>query len=250
MSRIVLITGAAGGIGTATAEQFVDAGDTVVVSDLDAIAAERTAEALRVRCQDDQRAWAQATDVADRAAVGTLFEAIRKRHGRLDCAFLNAGIGGGGTPLLETDDAIWDACLRVNLDGTYNCLKQAVRLMLASGGGAIVNNCSILGVNGGASAAYTATKHGIAGLTKSIAVAYSGQGIRCNAVCPGLIDAGLGARTVRAGGAKAEAFIKLHPAGRPGTAVEVANAVRWLCSPESSFVTGELMMVDGGYSAR
>lgn len=250
MSRIVLITGAAGGIGTVTAEQFVDAGDTVVVSDVNAEAAEHTAQALRDRCGNAERAWAKAADVSDRSDVAALFQAIRERHGGLDCAFLNAGIGGGGTALLDTDDAIWDACLRVNLDGTYNCLKQAVALMLESDGGAIVTNCSILGVNGGASAAYTATKHGIAGLTKSVAVAYSGRGIRCNAVCPGLIDAGLGARTVEAGGAKADAFIKLHPAGRPGTAAEVANAVRWLCAPESSFVTGELLMVDGGYSAR
>jgi len=250
LSRIVLITGAGGGIGAITAAQFARAGDTVVVSDINADAASAVAQALCEAADDPERAIALPADVADRDSVEALFDNIRERFGRLDCAFNNAGVGGGGTPLLETDDSVWDACVSINLNGTYNCLKQEVALMVEAGGGAIVNNCSILGVNGGANAAYTATKHGIAGLTKSVAVAYSGQGVRCNAVCPGLIDAGLGAKTVQAGGAKAEAFIKLHPIGRPGTGEEVAQAVRWLCSPEASFTTGDLLMVDGGYSAR
>ena len=250
MSRVVLITGAGGGIGSITATQFAQAGDTVIVSDINAESASAVALALCEAAGDPTRAIALPADVSDRGSVEALFDNIRERFGRLDCAFNNAGIGGGGAPLLDTDDAIWDACVSINLNGTYHCLKQEVALMLENGGGAIVNNCSILGVNGGAHAAYTATKHGIAGLTKSVAVAYSGQGVRCNAVCPGLIDAGLGSRTVQAGGAKADAFIKLHPIGRPGTGEEVAQAVRWLCSPEASFVTGDLLMVDGGYSAR
>ncbi len=250
MSRVVLITGAGGGIGSITATQFAQAGDTVIVSDINAESASAVALALCEAAGDTTQEIALPADVSDRGSVEALFDNIRERFGRLDCAFNNAGIGGGGAPLLDTDDAIWDACVSINLNGTYHCLKQEVALMLENGGGAIVNNCSILGVNGGANAAYTATKHGIAGLTKSVAVAYSGQGVRCNAVCPGLIDAGLGSRTVQAGGAKADAFIKLHPIGRPGTGEEVAQAVRWLCSPEASFVTGDLLMVDGGYSAR
>mgnify|MGYP000034422038 CR=1 FL=1 len=163
----------------------------------------------------------------------------------------NAGIAGRDySTITDSDTETWQAILAVNLMGPMFFIRAVGKHMQEQGGGAIVNNCSILGVNGGANAAYTATKHGIAGLTKSVAVAYSGQGVRCNAVCPGLIDAGLGSRTVQAGGAKADAFIKLHPIGRPGTGEEVAQAVRWLCSPEASFVTGDLLMVDGGYSAR
>ncbi|MFI4979815.1 MAG: SDR family oxidoreductase, partial [Nevskiales bacterium] len=136
------------------------------------------------------------------------------------------------------------------LSGTWRCMKHEIRMMLnQEGGGAIVNNCSILGINGGANASYTATKHGIAGLTKSAAVSYAAKGVRVNAVCPGLIEAGLGLNVIRRGEEALRKFLSLHPIGRAGTAMEVVNAVLWLCSDEASFIHGHMMPVDGGYSS-
>lgn len=243
---ITLITGAAGGIGRATAALFAARGHHLVVSDRDAKTTQAAADDLAAPAG----VTAIAADVADADAVARLFQQIGDRLGRLDCAFNNAGVTGGGKPLLDSDPAVWDQCVAVNLSGTYHCMRGELSLMLPAGGGAIVNASSILGLNGGTSPGYTATKHGIAGLTKSVALTYADQGIRCNAVCPGLIDAGLSAQVLREGGPKAEAFIGLHPMGRAGTADEVAEAVWWLCSSGARFTTGQMLTVDGGYSAR
>ena len=245
--RTALVTGAGGGIGSVTALAFAARGYCVAAADIDLPHAQQTVDAIR---QAGGEAEAYAADIGDPEQVARLFTQLESRHARLDAAFNNAGLGGGGTPLADIEFDDWQRVLQVNLTGTWLCMKHEIRRMLAQGGGTIVNNCSILGINGGVNATYTATKHGIAGLTKSAAVTYAGRGVRVNAVCPGLIEAGLGMNVLSRGADKARDFIALHPAGRPGRAQEVAQAVVWLCSDESSFVHGHLLAVDGGYGSR
>jgi NAD(P)-dependent dehydrogenase (short-subunit alcohol dehydrogenase family) len=244
--KTILITGGGGGIGSVTAALFAARGYRVAVCDVRAEAAEETAAQIRAGGGDAQ---AYTADISNAAQTAALFEQLIAAYGRLDAAFNNAGLGGGGVPLLEISEEAWERNVQVNLTGTWRCMKHEVALMLKQGGGAIVNNCSILGLNGGANASYTATKHGIAGLTKSAAVSYAGKGVRVNAVCPGLIEAGLGLNVIKRGDEALRKFLSLHPVGRPGTAVEVAHAVFWLCSDEASFVHGHMLPVDGGYSS-
>lgn len=244
---VALVTGACGGIGAVTTRVFAARGYRLALTDIDGDRLERATAELRA---GGTEAYGHACDVGDADSVAGLFAWLERRYGRLDAAFNNAGVGGGGTPLAETDDARWDACLRVNLNGTYQCMKHEVRMMLAQGHGAIVNNCSVLGINGGANAAYTASKHGIAGLTKSAAISYGARGLRVNAVCPGLIAAGLGLNILQRQADRGAEMIALHPAGRAGRAEEVAEAVAWLCSEQASFVNGHLLAVDGGYGCR
>ncbi len=245
---LLLITGAAGGIGRATALRAAASGYRLVLVDREASA---LAEAEAAVVTAGAMAEAHACDIGDGAAVATLFATLRQRHHRLDAAFNNAGVGGsGGVGLADTDDTVWDTALRVNLNGTYHCLKQEIRWMRETGGGAIVNNASVLAVNGGISAPYCATKHGIAGLTKSAALSYGALGIRVNAVCPGFIEAGMGLNLFTRHAEATQAVIGQLPLPRPGTADEVADAVLWLCSPGARYVTGALLPVDGGYCAR
>ncbi|WP_370307981.1 SDR family oxidoreductase [Sinimarinibacterium flocculans] len=248
VAQVALVTGGAGGIGRSTARAFAQRGYRVVVADLDAAAASDVAAALR---SDGHEAEGIAVDIGERDSVIAMIGTLRERHGRLDAAFNNAGASSLRVPLADLDEADWDRVLRTNLTGTFLCMKYQIRWMLAQGHGCIVNNCSVFGVGGSISATYTATKHGIAGLTRSAAISYASRGVRINAVCPGLIDAGMGARYLeRAGESDTAATLALHPAGRAGTAEEVANAVLWLCSDESRYVHGHLLAVDGGYGAR
>ncbi len=244
--KTVLITGGGGGIGSVAAAAFATRGYRVAVCDVRLDAAQATVEAVRAVGGE---ADAFGADIGDAAQVSALFERIAAQYGRLDAAFNNAGLGGGGIPLADISEEDWERNVRVNLSGTWRCMKHEIKLMLAQGGGTIVNNCSILGLNGGANASYTATKHGIAGLTKSAAVSYASQGVRVNAVCPGLIEAGLGLNVIKRGEEALRKFISLHPVGRPGTAMEVVKAVLWLCSDEASFIHGHMLPVDGGYSS-
>jgi NAD(P)-dependent dehydrogenase (short-subunit alcohol dehydrogenase family) len=229
-----------------TAATFAANGYHVAVSDINEEAAGTTVEQIRAA---GGKADYFVADIGSPAAVVEMFAAIKARLGRVDAAFNNAGIGLGDSrgPLADTDDDVWENCLRINLSGTFYCMKQELRMMLEQGGGAIVNNCSILGLGGGISSPYTATKHGIAGLTKSAALGYGKKNIRVNAVCPGLIDAGMGARLISHKTPSAQAVLALQPIARAGTAEEVANAVLWLCSDSASYVTGHMLPIDGGY---
>ena len=245
---VALVTGAGGGIGRAAARRFAQAGYRVALADLDAATAEQTAQTLRDEGHD---ARAYALDVGNSAQVETVMQQLRTHYGRLDAAFNNAGASSLRAPLADTDDADWMRVLNTNLTGTFLCMKQEIRWMLEQGRGCIVNNGSVFGLGGSVSAAYTASKHGIAGLTRSAAISYAGRGLRINAVCPGLIDAGMGARFLeRASSAEIEATLALHPAGRSGTPEEVADAVIWLCSDEARYIHGHLLPIDGGYRAR
>lgn len=246
-SPVALITGGGGGIGRAAAVAFARAGYRVAIADIDDRAAQDVRELLLKEGFD---ALTLHVDVGDSAAVQAMLEKVRERYGRLDAAFNNAGASSLRTPLADVDDADWERVMRTNVSGTFLCMKHQIRWMLEQGGGRIVNNCSVFGMGGGISATYTASKHAIAGLTRSAAISYAKQNIRINAVCPGLIDAGMGARFRERAVEDVNAVLALHPAGRIGTAEEVAQAAVWLCSEHAQYIHGHLLPVDGGYSAR
>lgn len=245
--KTALVTGGGGGIGCATALAFAREGYRVLVADLSVAAAQATVAQVLEAGGD---AAAYELDIGDSLSVSALFAALRTRGERLDVAFNNAGVGGNGKALADIDDEDWERSLNINVSGTWRCMREEIRWMLGSGGGRIVNNCSIFGLVGGANAAYTASKHAIAGMTRSAALSYAAQHIRVNGVCPGLIEAGMGLKVLERAGDRVRDIIALHPAGRAGSSEEVAAAVLWLCSDAASFVHGHLLSVDGGYVAR
>jgi len=194
-------------------------------------------------------------DVADPASVQAMVQATRARFGRLDIAINNAGISGadGSGVRRATADVLpetWRRVLSVNLDGVFHCMQAQIPLMLESGGGAIVNISSILGSVGFAhSAAYTASKHAVVGLTRVAALEYSARGIRVNAIGPGFIETAMTA-PIRSQDASRDMLIASHPIGRLGQPEEIAHLALFLSSPAASFITGAYYVDDGGYTAR
>lgn len=236
--RIVLVTGGASGIGRAVVEGFAAAGATVVLADINAEAAATTAAAVSGKVEPI------AVDVSDPAAVQAAIDDIIARHGRLDIAVNNAGIEGHHVPLADLPTSDFDRLTAVNLGGVFHCLKAEIPAMLAGGGGAIVNTASASGLIGGYNLAiYTATKHGVVGLTRAAAMDYGNKGIRINALCPGAIDTPFLAELP-------QPFLDRLKFGTPmdrlGRADEMAQAVLWLCSDGASYVTGHALAVDGG----
>lgn len=244
--RVALVTGAASGIGRSAAQLFAARGASVVVADLDADGLAATAAELTGRGAD---ALAVPTDVADPGAVTALVAAAVDRFGRLDVAFNNAGMSGTYAPLPDQTLAGWERTLAVNLTSVFLCLQAEIPAMLAGGGGAIVNTASAAGEIGFAHLpAYVASKHGVLGLTKSVALEYARQGVRVNAICPGTVRTTM--LTAFAGSAEAvEAMGALAPIGRVAEPSEPAEAAVWLCSDAASFVTGTALAVDGGVLA-
>jgi NAD(P)-dependent dehydrogenase (short-subunit alcohol dehydrogenase family) len=247
--KVALVTGGASGIGRATAIAMAREGARVVVAD---VAEAGGAETVQRIVAAGGQAVFQRADVADAADVDALVRRAVEAYGRLDCAFNNAGIEGAVTAPHEYPDDVFDRVIAVNLKGVWLCLKAEVRQMLAQGGGAIVNTASAAGLVGAPTiAAYDASKHGVVGLTKSFALAYARQGIRVNAVCPGIIRTPMVERSFLARDPNAAARLEAsEPVGRMGTPEEVAEAVVWLCSDAASFVTGVALPVDGGMVAR
>ncbi|MGE8286893.1 MAG: SDR family NAD(P)-dependent oxidoreductase [Stenotrophomonas sp.] len=240
--RIALVTGAASGIGEAVVRQLAARGAQVLAADIDGDAATAVAMSL------GDRVMPLRVDVSDPDAVRHMVQAGVERFGALHLAVNNAGIGGASLQTADYPLEEWHRVLGVNLHGVFYAMKYEVPAILAAGGGAIVNMASILGSNGWAgSAAYVAAKHALVGMTKSAALEYSAQGLRVNAVGPGFID------TPLLQGMDAQAYaglVALHPAGRLGTADEVAELTCFLLSDKASFITGSYHLVDGGYSAR
>ena len=244
-SRVALITGGGSGIGRAAALACAEQEDRVVIADTDREGGEETR--LQIESQGGEALFIRA-DVSQAADVEALVSQAVKQYGRLDCAFNNAGTEGESVPLAESSEEVWDRVLSVNLKGVWLCMKYELRQMLKQGSGAIVNNASVLGLVGTPSnPAYTASKHGVVGLTKSAALAYAQSGIRVNAVCPGFVQSPLTDRKFASSPERKNAVIARHPIGRLGTTKEIAAAVVWLFSDASSFVTGHALTVDGGY---
>lgn len=244
--QVALVTGAAMGMGLATARLFAEAGASVVLADFNedalgkAVAELEAAgrEVLGMRC-----------DVSDEAEVAAMVRRTVDTFGRLDAAFNNAGIQIPSNEVVDVPDADYERVMAVNLRGVWNCMKAELRQMQARGSGAIVNCSSVGGLVGGPNlAAYHASKHGVIGLTKSAALENAPRGIRVNAVCPGTIDTPMVAEMKAAKPEAMEGFIKRQPIGRLGQPEEIGAAVLWLCSDASSFILGHALAVDGGFT--
>jgi NAD(P)-dependent dehydrogenase (short-subunit alcohol dehydrogenase family) len=246
--KVALVTGAASGIGRASALAFAREGARVMASDRDAGGGEETAAAIREAGGD---AAFLAGDVTREPDVEALVAETVSRFGSLDCAHNNAGITGAMGAVHQIDLAAWEGTLAVNLTGVFLCLKHEIAHMLKHGGGAIVNTSSgagFIGVPG--LAPYAASKHAILGLTKTAALENAATGVRVNAVCPGSIDTPM-LRGYMSIGPEVEKMIRAgQPGGRLGTPEEIAESVVWLCSDRASFVTGSSLLVDGGAVAR
>ena len=242
--KVALVAGASRGIGAATARAFADAGAAVVLAARDIHALDAVAEGIRAA---GGRALTVPTDVGDVASVENLVSQTLTTFGRLDAAFNNATDGPMPALLADIDPAEFDRGIRTNIRGTFLGMKYQIPAMLRSGGGAIVNMASVAGVSAFTTlAAYVAGKAGIIGLTKVAALDYADRGIRVNVVAPGPI---LTEHLARAGEEAQRGAALSVPMRRVGRAEEVAATVLWLCSAESSFVTGAVISIDGGQSA-
>ena len=246
--QVALVTGGSSGIGRATALTFAREGARIGVADLDE---EGGHETVRMIENDGGEALFVRTDVATAADAEAMVSRTVGAYGRLDCAFNNAGVEGGvGTLMHEYPEDLWDTTIGINLKGVWLGMKYEIIQMLEQGGGAIVNTSSGAGLRGGAPAGYVASKHGVVGLTRTAALEYALKGIRVNAVCPGSIMTPMAEQVIARVPQAEERVLAGTPAGRHGTAEEVAEAVVWLCSEAASFVTGHAMSVDGGSMAR
>ncbi len=244
--KIALVTGAGSGIGRASALAFARKGAHVVVSDVTRETGEETVRLVRREGGDGSFV---AADVGRSDEVEQLIEHVVQTFGRLDYAHNNAGVVRGGLTH-EISESDWTRILEINLTGVWRCMKHEIVQMLRQGSGAIVNTASVAGLVGIVErSAYSASKHGVVGLTRVAALEYAQSGIRVNAVCPGVIRTGMTAARYADPELRAR-NAELEPIGRWGEPEEVAAAVVWLCSEASSFVTGVAMPVDGGWVAR
>ncbi|HEV2602987.1 MAG TPA: glucose 1-dehydrogenase [Microvirga sp.] len=241
--KVAFITGAASGIGRATAVAFAAEGARVAILDRTAEALRETESAVKVAGGE---VLAIACDVSKPKEVEAAVAQAVEAFGRIDCAFNNAGVENKAAPLHEIDLEEWDRILNINLRGTFLCMKHEIAQMVRQGGGVVVNTSSgagIRGVAGGAS--YAASKHGMIGMTTSAALDYAKQNIRVNCVLPGNIATPMMDRFT---GGDLQKAIDLEPVGRLGKPEEIAEAVLWMCSDLGGFVTGASIVVDGGWS--
>jgi glucose 1-dehydrogenase len=248
--RTALITGAAVGMGAATAKLFADAGTNVVVADVDEEGGEATAASIR---SAGGTATFVRADVSKAEDVELMVRTAVERYGRLDCAVNNAAITPDTRPLPELEESEFDRIVAVNLKGVALCLKYEIAQMLAQGeGGAIVNIGSVSSLRPQpGNAAYVAAKHGVIGLTKVASLESAPLGVRVNCVCPGVIDTPMvRASVARRGTTEADFAPILSLFGRFGQPIEVAHASLWLCSDFASFTTGAILSIDAGYASR
>ncbi|MHB1469298.1 MAG: SDR family oxidoreductase [Solirubrobacteraceae bacterium] len=242
-----LVTGGASGIGRAAVQLLVTAGASVAVADVD----EKGGNATVAACESGGEAYFVGADITDPSSVSNLVETVVDRFGQLDFAFNNAAITSAGVPLAEVEDELWQRVIEVDLTGTFYCMRAEIKAMLATGGGSIVNAASALGLVANAGQpVYVAAKHGVVGLTKAAAMDYSAQGIRVNAICPGVIETNMLEDLSREDPSLGEQLESLHPIGRLGRPEEIADTLLWLVSDASSFVTGQAIAVDGAYTTQ
>lgn len=246
--KVVLVTGGASGIGRASCLAFASEGAKVVVADLNHDGGEETASMVR---QGGGNAVFVHADVSKASDVDVLVTKTLGTYGRLDCAHNNAGIPGPVSRTGDCSEQDWDDVIRVNLKGVWLCMRREIAEMVKRQSGVIVNTASTAALRGARLASpYAASSHGIVGLTKSAALEYATDGIRINAVCPGIVDTPM-IRRHFAGDPKREAQFKAaSPIGRMATPDEIAQTVVWLCSDAASYLTGHAMVVDGGWTAQ
>lgn len=247
--KIVMITGGSSGIGAETAIAFAEEGAKVVITDVNEEKGRKLAEEIN---ESGGTAVFMKHNVADAKQTKEIINKIVEKFGKLDVAFNNAGIAGPSLPISEYPEEDWERVISINLLGVYYGMKYQIQQMLKQGGGAIVNNSSILGKVGFNNAsAYVAAKHAVVGLTKAAALEYASKNIRINAVNPAFIKTPLIENAgMKEGTEMYDMLVGLHPIGRLGNPREVANAVLFLSSEDASFVHGESLMVDGGYTAK
>jgi NAD(P)-dependent dehydrogenase (short-subunit alcohol dehydrogenase family) len=245
--EVALVTGGATGIGRDVALALGDTGASVVVADIDGDGAARTA--ARVDEETSGTATPVRTDVTDEDSVAALVETTVETYGGLDAAVNNAGVAGKQQFVADYDSAEFERVMAVNLFGVFYSLKHELAAMDE---GAVVNVASVLGQVGfERAAAYVAAKHGVVGLTKTAAMEYADRGVRVNAVAPGFTDTGMLDDAGVTASERTEAHVRgLHPMGRFGESEEIADAIRWLCSDDASYVTGTVLPVDGGYTSQ
>ena len=245
-NKVAIITGGSSGIGRATALAFAKKGAKIVIVDW-----HESPETMESLTNLDAEAIFIKCDVSKSADVKAMVKKTIATFGQLDYAFNNAGIEGDSAPTADCTEENWDKTIAINLKGIWLCMQHEIPEMLKQGKGTIVNCSSVAGLVGFKGLpAYVASKHGVIGLTKTAALEYAEQGIRVNAICPGVIQTPMMDRLTGKKKEAIEQFTALEPVGRMGQPEEIANAVVWMCSDEASFVTGHAMAVDGGFVAQ
>jgi NAD(P)-dependent dehydrogenase (short-subunit alcohol dehydrogenase family) len=249
-NKVALVTGAASGLGLATAKAFAESGASVVLADWNEEAAQSAAKELAAQ---GHKTLAIRCDVSDDAQVEAMVKQTVATFGKLDAAYNNAGVQNVLAETADTTREDYDRVMGINLRGVWSCMKFELQQMRKQGSGAIVNCSSLGGLLGGAErGVYHAAKHGVIGFTKSAALEYAARGIRVNAVCPGMIQTPMFDKMIAEGqGDELDRMLKAFvPMGRMGRPEEIADAVVWLCSSAASYVTGQSISVDGGYVMR
>lgn len=247
-NKIALVTGASSGIGKASAIAFSNAGATVVLADKNTVGANDTL--VKVQKYSRNSVFIK-TDLSESTSIASLFNKVSEKFGRLDYALNNAGIVGETAKTADCTEENWEYVIRNNLTSVWLCLKYEINQMNKHDFGAIVNMSSVYGIVGCERGlpAYVASKHGIVGLTRTAALEYANSGIRINVICPGAIDTPF-RQQLQTDCTENTNINNRYPIGRIGTAKEVADAVIWLCSNSSSFITGSVITIDGGLTSK